>query len=71
MAVPNMVPSTVVITVGDELLLGDTVDSNAARIGHVLAGLGAPVVRRETVGDEATAIRVAVAHPRGSRRALR
>lgn len=61
MAVPNMVPSAVVITVGDELLLGDTVDSNAARIGKVLAGLGAPVVRKETVGDEAAAIRVAVA----------
>ena len=61
MAVPSIVPSTVVITVGDELLLGDTVDSNAARIGRALAGLGAPVVRRETVGDEAAAIRVAVA----------
>ena len=60
-AVPSVVPSTVVITVGDELLLGDTVDSNAARVGRALGGLGAPVVRRETVGDEAAAIRVAVA----------
>ena len=67
MAVPNVVPRAVVITVGDELLLGDTVDSNAARIGKVLAGLGAPVVRKETVGDEAAAIRVAVARP-GRRR---
>ena len=60
-AFPNPVPSTVVITVGDELLLGDTVDSNAARIGRALEVLGAPVVRRETVGDEAGAISGAVA----------
>jgi nicotinamide-nucleotide amidase len=51
---------TVVVTVGDELLLGDTVDSNAARIGRALAELGAPVVRRETVGDDAESIRGAV-----------
>lgn len=50
----------VVVTVGDELLLGDTIDSNAARIGRALAELGAPVVRRETVGDDAGAIRGAV-----------
>ena len=59
--VPSVLPSTVVITVGDELLLGDTVDSNAARIGRALGELGVPVVRRETVGDEAAAIRAAVA----------
>ena len=59
--VPSVVPSTVVITVGDELLLGDTIDSNAARIGRALGELGVPVVRRETVGDEAAAIRAAVA----------
>jgi nicotinamide-nucleotide amidase len=51
---------TVVVTVGDELLLGDTIDSNAARIGRALAELGAPVVRRETVGDEGSAIGAAV-----------
>jgi nicotinamide-nucleotide amidase len=51
---------TVVVTVGDELLLGDTVDSNAARIGRALDELGAPVVRRETVGDTAPAIAAAV-----------
>ena len=54
-------PSTVVVTVGDELLLGDTIDSNAARIGRALGELGAPVLRRETVGDQAAAIRAAVA----------
>jgi nicotinamide-nucleotide amidase len=49
-----------VVTVGDELLLGDTTDSNAARIGRALAELGAPVVRHETVGDQAGAIAGAV-----------
>jgi nicotinamide-nucleotide amidase len=63
--VPLAMPITVAITVGDELLLGDTVDSNAARIGRAFAELGAPVVRLETVGDEAAAIRAAVARALG------
>ena len=46
-----------VITVGDELLLGRTVDTNAAWLSERLAELGAPVVRRYTVGDEDSAIR--------------
>ncbi len=49
-----------VVTVGDELLLGQTVDTNAAWIGRQLASLGIPVVRRWTVGDDADHIRVAV-----------
>jgi nicotinamide-nucleotide amidase len=49
-----------VITVGDEILLGDTVDTNAARIGRALGELGAPVLRHETVGDHAAAIRAAL-----------
>ena len=59
-AIPSGVPRTIVVTVGDELLLGDTVDSNAAHIGRVLGELGAPVVRRETVGDQAGAIHGAI-----------
>ena len=58
--VPSTVPRSVVVTVGDELLRGDTVDTNAARAGRVLAELGAPVSRRETVGDDASAIAAAV-----------
>lgn len=41
-----------VITIGDELLLGYTVDSNSAHIGRALAAVGARVVRRTTVGDD-------------------
>lgn len=48
------------MTVGDELLLGRTVDTNAAWLSERLARLGAPVVRRYTVGDDDEAIRDAV-----------
>lgn len=48
------------ITIGDELLLGFTVDTNAAHISRVLAAKGIEIVRRTTVGDEADKIAVAV-----------
>lgn len=55
-------PQAVIVTVGDELLSGRTVDSNAAWLGRFLADeAGIPVVRRSTVGDETTAIGAAVA----------
>ncbi len=40
------------LTIGDELLLGFTVDTNSAHIARVLADFGVRVVRRTTVGDE-------------------
>lgn len=48
------------ITVGDELLLGRTVDTNAAWLSNRLALLGAPVVSRYTVADDDHAIQVAL-----------
>lgn len=48
------------ITIGDELLLGFTVDTNAAHISRTLAASGVEVVRRTTVGDEAASIARAV-----------
>lgn len=48
------------ITIGDELLLGFTVDTNAAHISRTLAASGVEIVRRTTVGDEAAKIAVAV-----------
>lgn len=48
------------ITIGDELLLGFTIDTNAAHISRELAAAGIEVVRRTTVGDEAQAIAQAV-----------
>ena len=49
-----------IITVGDELLLGQTIDTNAAFISEKLAAAGLRVTRRSTVGDDATDIRNAV-----------
>ena len=49
-----------VVTVGNELLLGFTLDSNAADIARALSSAGARVVRRTTVGDDAAAIRSSV-----------
>jgi len=49
-----------IITIGDELLLGFTIDTNAAHLARALAGLGISVVRRSTVGDVATEITAAV-----------
>jgi competence/damage-inducible protein CinA-like protein len=48
------------ITIGDELLLGFTIDTNAAHIARTLAASGVEIVRRTTVGDEAGNIARAV-----------
>lgn len=48
------------LTIGDELLLGFTIDTNSAFIGRELAELGVEVARRTTVGDDRDAIAAAV-----------
>lgn len=48
------------VTIGTELLLGFTVDSNAADIARALAPAGARVLRRTTVSDQGDAIAAAV-----------
>lgn len=48
------------LTVGTELVLGLTVDTNAADLGRALAAAGVRVVRRTSVADEPDAIRDAV-----------
>jgi nicotinamide-nucleotide amidase len=48
------------VTVGTELLLGFTVDTNSAEIGRALADAGVRVVRRTAVSDDPAAIRDAV-----------
>jgi nicotinamide-nucleotide amidase len=49
-----------VVTIGDELLLGFTVDTNASYLARELSAIGVEVVRRGTVGDRADAIAAAV-----------
>jgi nicotinamide-nucleotide amidase len=50
-----------IVTVGTELVLGLTVDTNAAELGRALAAAGAEVVRHVSVPDRPDAIRAAVA----------
>lgn len=49
-----------VVTIGTELLLGFTIDTNGAELGRALAAAGVRVVRRTSVADDADAIRDAV-----------
>ncbi len=48
------------VTIGTELLLGFTVDTNGAELGRALAAAGIRVVRRTSIPDEPDAIRAAV-----------
>ena len=48
------------LTIGTELLLGFTVDTNGAEIASAVSGVGVRVVRRTSVGDDPDAIRTAV-----------
>lgn len=49
-----------IVTIGTELLLGFTVDTNGAYLGRRLAEAGVRVARRVSVGDDPPAIREAV-----------
>ena len=53
-------PTAAVLTVGDELLLGRTVDTNRSWLSSELNRVGFRVVRGITVGDEVGAIEAAV-----------
>jgi len=50
-----------VVTIGTELLLGQTLDTNAAELGRALAAAGVEVVRHVSVSDRPETIRAAVA----------
>jgi nicotinamide-nucleotide amidase len=41
-----------IVTIGDELLLGFTIDTNAAHLARELAGIGVEIIHRTTVGDK-------------------
>src|SRR3954466_10430190 len=43
--------SVEIVTIGDELLLGFTIDTNGAYLARKLAEVGISVVRRTSVGD--------------------
>jgi nicotinamide-nucleotide amidase len=50
----------IIITIGDELLIGQTIDTNSAWIGQQLTTLGILVLKRIAVGDDAIAIQSAL-----------
>jgi len=49
-----------IVTIGDELLLGYTIDTNGAHLARALASVGIEVARRGSVGDAADDIADAV-----------
>ena len=49
-----------IVTIGDELLLGFTIDTNAAHLARELAAIGISITHRASVGDDAAAIASAV-----------
>ena len=49
-----------IVAIGNELLLGFTVDTNGAELGRALSAIGVRVTRRTTVGDDPATIRIAV-----------
>jgi nicotinamide-nucleotide amidase len=51
---------TAIVAIGEELLSGETTDTNGPWLGRKLAALGAPVVQRWVVGDDAEAIQAAL-----------
>lgn len=55
-----------ILTIGDELLIGQTVDTNAAWLGEQLSLLGLHVVQSTTVGDNMAALRRALDSAFGS-----
>lgn len=50
------------ISIGDELLIGQTINTNAAWLGEKLTELGIEVVQAWTIGDGYTQIRETIAH---------
>ncbi|MGW8322724.1 MAG: competence/damage-inducible protein A, partial [Thermodesulfobacteriota bacterium] len=53
-------PPAAVISVGEELLFGETLDSNGSWLAAEMSHLGLEVVRREVVGDRARFIAAAL-----------
>ena len=49
-----------IVTIGDELLLGFTVDTNSAHLARELAAIGVEITHRASVGDNADHIADAV-----------
>lgn len=49
-----------IITIGDEILIGQIIDTNSSWLGQILSGAGIQVVHRTSVSDQAFAIKKAL-----------
>ena len=58
-------PSTELLSIGSELLAGETIDTNAAFLGSSLARLGIPLRSIRTLPDDRAAIALAFGEARG------
>src|SRR5687768_14153417 len=52
--------NAIILSIGDELVLGQTVDTNSAWISQQLAAIGCGVLAHMTVGDDKPAIERAI-----------
>ena len=50
-----------IITIGDELLIGQTVDTNSAYLGQKLGSIGISISRKTAISDNEKAILQAIA----------
>jgi nicotinamide-nucleotide amidase len=60
-----MNPKAEIITIGDEILIGQTIDTNSAWLGDNLSQLGIPVSRIVSISDQPDEIRSALADSMG------
>lgn len=52
--------NAIILSIGDELVLGQTVDTNSAWLSQQLAAVGVPLLAHATVGDDQGAIQQAI-----------
>ena len=52
MILPENQMKAEIITIGDELLIGQTIDTNSAWMGQVLSSLGFDIIRKTAVHDK-------------------
>ncbi len=58
--------NAIILSVGDELILGQTVDTNSAWLSQQLAAIGWPVLAHLTVADDQGAIESAIREASGA-----
>src|SRR6266566_8944963 len=54
--------NAIILSIGDELVLGQTIDTNSAWLSQQLAAIGIPVLSHTTVGDDQKATEAAIEH---------